>query len=107
MDYAASIKHIERLLDQRRIQSAMQEMGTTLEQLLKELYHEYVPRLPPGDRATVSNAERDTAEKVKSRSGGADSFTLGQLDRFLRNSGFLEKAAKVGAGTSFAARQHT
>ena len=99
MDYAASIKHIERLLDQRRIQSAMQEMGTTLEQLLKELYREFLQKLPPGERATVSNAERDTAEKVKSRTGSAESFTLGQLERFLRNSGFLEKAAKIGAGT--------
>lgn len=99
MDYAASIKHIERLLDQRRIQSAMQEMGTTLEQLLKELYRDYLPRLNPGDRANVSQAERDTATKINARSGRADTFTLGQMVRFLRNSGFFDKAAAVGAGT--------
>lgn len=99
MDYAASIKHIERLLDQRRIQSAMQEMGTTLEQLLKELYRDYLPRLSPGDRASISQIERETAAKIKSRSGSADTFTLGQVERFLRNSGFVDKAATVGAGT--------
>ena len=99
MDYATSIKHIERLLDQRRIQSAMQEMGTTLEQLLKELYRDYLPRLSPGDRAIISQAERDTAAKIKSRSGSADTFTLGQMERFLRNSGFLDKAGASGAGT--------
>ena len=91
MDFATSIKHIERQLDQRRIQPAMQEMGTALEQLLKELYRDYLPRLSPGDRASVSQIERETAMKIKSRSGSADTFTLGQAERFLRNSGFLEK----------------
>jgi hypothetical protein len=96
MDYAATIKHIERLLDQRRARSAMQEMGSTLEQLLKELYQDYLPRLTPTDRAAVSHAERDTATKV-SRPDGAQAFTLGQLERFLRGSAFFDKAASAGA----------
>src|SRR5262245_27253975 len=98
MDYAASIKHIERTLDQRRIQPAMQEMGSTLEQLLKELYQEYLPRLKPADRASVSAKEQETAKhpSVKARSGKADSFTLGQLVRFMRSSDFFEKAATAG-----------
>lgn len=94
MDYAASIKHIERLLDQRRIDSAMREMGTTLEQMLRELYREYLPRLKSTDRAAVAQLERDTANKIN-RHGGAETFTLGQLERFLKGSNFFERAITV------------
>ncbi|MEM8532532.1 MAG: DUF499 domain-containing protein [Chloroflexota bacterium] len=96
MDYATSIKHIERTLDQRRIQPAMQEMGSTLEHLLKELYRDYLARLKPADRADVSNQERETAARVRSRSGNADTFTLGQFVRFLQASDFWSKAQSAG-----------
>jgi hypothetical protein len=98
MDYAANIKHIERTLDQRRIQPAMQEMGSLLEQLLKEIYREYLPRLKPADRALVSTKERETADhpNVRSRSGSAETFTLGQFVRFLRSSEFFAKAVDAG-----------
>lgn len=101
MDYAASVKHIERSLDQRRIQPAMQEMGSVLEQLLKELYRDYLPRLKPAERSAVSNKERETAEKIRARSGSADTFTLGQMVRFLQASGFFQKSvdARLAVGT--------
>lgn len=94
MDYATTIKHIERLLDQRRTQSAMQEMGSTLEHLLKELYQEYLPHLKPTDRAAVSQTERDVANDLKRTD--AQRFTLGQLTIFLGKSGFFDKAAAAG-----------
>ncbi|NTV63344.1 MAG: hypothetical protein HGA65_07375, partial [Oscillochloris sp.] len=105
MDYAASVKHIERTLDQRRIQPAMQEMGTVLEQLLKELYRDYLPRLKPADRSTISTKERETAERVRARSGSADTFTLGQMVHFLRVSGFFQKAqdARLAVGALLSA----
>lgn len=99
MEYAANIKHIERLLDQRNISSAMREMGVVLEQLLKDLYREYLPRLSASDRVTISRAEEETATRINNRAGRAETFTLGQIERFLRKSGFLEKAAQAGAGT--------
>lgn len=90
MDYANSVKHIERLLDQRRIQSAMQEMGTVLEQMLKDLYHTYLPRLNASDRAAISQIERQFAERYSVH--GAQRLTLGQFAGFIRDSGFVERA---------------
>jgi len=99
MEYHDSIKHIERLLDQRNVPSAMREMGTVLEQLLKDVYRECLSRLTAIDRVAISQAEQETAVKINNRAGRAETFTLGQIERFLRESGFLNKATAAGAGT--------
>lgn len=94
MDYATTIKQIERLLDQRRTETAMREMGTTLEHLLKELYQEYLPRLKAPDRATVSRTEASTLQERSLST--VKRLTLGQFASFLESCAFFDKAASAG-----------
>ena len=74
MDYSDKLHEIDQLLNGGHTAQAVASSGQVLEELLRHLYQQVLPKLAPAD-------QKDLADKIE-KAGGTktvDKLTLGQL----------------------------
>ena len=84
------LEEIDSLVAGNHHKQAVQEIGSVLEGLLRELYRQVVPSIPPLDQAGVSSA----LEKI-GKNKPIDDLTLGQLVGLFRDAMLFSKAEAV------------
>ena len=90
MDLTDRIAKAFQLLEQKHYNQTVMEAGSILEQLLKQLYAEALPKLSPAEQKKLT----DEAEKI-GKGKSVTEFTLGQLAGLCRDGSLLQKAAKA------------
>ncbi len=89
MDYSDKLSEIDQLLAGGHTTQAVASSGQVLEELLRHLYQQGLPKLAPAD-------QKELAEKIE-KAGGAktiDKLTLGQLVGVFRETKLVEKCEK-------------
>lgn len=89
MDYADKLHEIDQLLNGGHTAQAVAASGQVLEELLRHLYQQVLPKLAPAE-------QKDLANKV-AKAGGektVDKLTLGQLVGVFRETKLVEKCEK-------------
>jgi len=89
MDYSNKLHEIDQLLNGGHTTQAVTASGQVLEELLRHLYQQVLPKLAPAD-------QKELADKIE-KAGGArtvDKLTLGQLVGVFRETKLVEKCEK-------------
>lgn len=90
MDLTNRIAKALQLLEQKHYNQTVMEAGGILEQILKQLYADALPKLTPAEQKKLT----DEAEKIGKGKSVTD-FTLGQLAGLCRDGSLLQKAGKA------------
>lgn len=89
-EWKAKLDEVDRLVENEHYKQAMQEAGSVLEMMLRDLYQRTLPTLPAAEQQKV-------IEKVAQigRNKAVNDFTLGQIVGLFRDTKLFEPAEKV------------
>ena len=90
MEFVETIQDVDRLVENGHYVQAITTAGSVLETMLKTLYGQVFPQLPPAEQQTVAKK----VEKI-GRGKAVSEFTLGQLLGVFRENQLFEQAEKV------------
>ena len=88
--WSERLKEITKLVEHGHFKQAVQESGSLLEALLRQLYRQTTDNLPAGDQKALSQ----TLEKI-GKGKPVNQLTLGQLVGLFREANLFEKAEKA------------